>query len=74
MKTTQGYVSIPQAHYRSECPYCGHVNAVTCQPYVYGHLIVCCLEEGGCDQPYMIKVQIEVEVESYAIEGCEVTR
>ena len=60
---------LPESKYRSTCPYCGFEQLTHVQPTVYGNLIVCDSEMGGCDKPYVITVVVVAYVAARSIDG-----
>ena len=72
MKHTSNVIyPIPESRYRSVCPYCGFEQMPHIQPSVYGNVIVCDFEMGGCDKPYMVTIVAVANVDSRTIEGYE---
>lgn len=50
--------------YRSTCPHCGHVNVGRCYsaPSSRPEVIVCDVDAGGCDEPYAVRLRVDVVV------------
>ena len=52
----------------SKCPYCKNVNTTT--EYIrqfdkmYQSIIMCDVDEGGCDQPYTTEYYVKIVVEN----------
>ena len=55
-----------------ECPYCNFESSYKINENDYGkQLIICDMEEGGCDRTFVIEARVRVEVETFKIEGEE---
>lgn len=61
--------------FTADCPYCGHRNKFTMEkegmiaPIVKMAIYTCDIEEGGCDQPFVVGLKLEPVVTIKAIEG-----
>lgn len=52
------------------CPYCYTTTRVGVEGDAH-HVILCCVDEGGCDKYFVIKVQVSVDVTVYRMEEQE---
>ncbi len=61
-----------------ECPYCGHINEIVYNVNNYNtdDVIYCDCENGGCDQPFVIKNCWSIHFDSVIlkIEGMKTTK
>lgn len=60
-------------YFTARCPYCGHDNKFSMEmdkPWG-SHMAVytCDVEEGGCDQPFVVGLELKPQVMSMAIDG-----
>jgi transposase-like protein len=54
-----------------ECPYCGKINSVLVEDgrYFQKQIVVCDLEEGGCDKDFVVETRISINATCKKIEG-----
>lgn len=58
------------------CPYCGfeflkNIEKGGARERVRGMLVVCPLEDGGCDETFVVRFDTTIETEELKIEGAE---
>lgn len=61
-----------QIFFPARCPYCGHDNkfmATMDEPKTRLIVYTCDIEEGGCDQPFVVSLELKPVVTIKAIEG-----
>jgi len=54
------------------CPYCGVINNVILNidsPFIPKRIVTCDIEEGGCDNDFVIDPHFEITAGVYKIEG-----
>lgn len=56
-----------------KCPYCGAkslTDPFTLSPWrPTREIMICCLEDGGCDQPFVFECTASIECKTLRIEG-----
>lgn len=58
-------------HVTATCPYCGHDQRVLQDELGCPRLqlVICCVEDGGCDEEYAIKFSVVVTGQVFKIDG-----
>lgn len=62
-------------YFTARCPYCGHDNKFRMEMDKQGSrmaVFTCELEEGGCDQPFVVALELKPKVLVMKIDGTAV--
>ncbi len=51
----------------SKCPYCWHTNNNKLKKSPYPQLVVCDIDEGGCDKAYAIEIEVNIKANSFMV-------
>jgi hypothetical protein len=50
-----------------KCPYCGLENRALTGIYGGKELVVCDIEDGGCDRPFVVETTVVINIKTYIL-------